>query len=153
VPHTEVKVPDDGPIELVELNLRFVGADVLKLIDLACGIEFADDLVRLAVGQAPSLPVKPTRFAHFSSLLAPPGVTRLESFELPDDVELPLVKMIRPVGSELASTDRQLDWIAAFVVTGRTHQEMLDTAVDVRRRTLVNGEPLGDNPNNVLIGH
>jgi biotin carboxylase len=153
VTHTEVKVPDEGPIELVELNLRFIGADVLKLIDLACDIRFEDDLVRLAVGEPPVLQVKPTQFAHFSSLLAPPGLTKLESFELPSDVEYPLVKMIRPIGSELASTDRQLDWIAAFVITAPTHQEMLDLMVDVRRRTLVNGEPLADNPNNVLIGH
>lgn|GEM_PF-6505763 len=50
----------------------------------------------------------------------------------------------------LASTDRQIDWIASFVVCGATFEEVVQRAVDVRRRTLLNGVPLGDDPNNVV---
>ena len=150
--HTEVIVPAHGEIELVEMNLRFSGADVLAAMNAAYGTAFEDQLVALAVGEAPELPPRHRRFACLQYLLAPAGLTRLESFELPGDVELPFVKIIRPAGSDLASTDRQIDWIAGFVACGASHDEAIERANDVRRRTLVNGAPLGDDPNNVVIG-
>jgi biotin carboxylase len=150
--HTEIIVPTDGEIELVELNLRFTGADALSAMNAAYGAKFEDQLVALAVGDAPNPPPR-RRFASLHFVLPPVGLTRLESFELPSDVELPFVKIIKPPGSDITSTDRQIDWIAAFIVCGDTCEEAFERALDVRRRTLVNGEPLGGNPNNVVIGH
>ncbi|MGH3992988.1 MAG: hypothetical protein ACRDSN_11065, partial [Pseudonocardiaceae bacterium] len=173
--HTEVIVAPDGEIELVELNLRFAGADVLAAMDAACGgLEdqacdagaarlgrpgagvplgsVTDQLVALSTGAFPAFPARWDRFACLQYVLAPAGLRRLDSLELPSDVDLPFVKIIKPPGSELTSTDRQLDWIAGFVVCGATHAEALARADDVRRRTLVNGVPLGDDPNNIVIG-
>jgi biotin carboxylase len=146
--HTEFVVPDEGDIELVELNLRFIGADALASMNAACGVRVEDDLVALAVGELPR-PLVPSRFAGAYYLLPPSGLRRIESLELPD-ADLPFVKIVKPAGSELASTDRQIDWIGSYAVSGPTFDETVRRAIDVRRRTLVNGIPLGDDPNNVV---
>jgi biotin carboxylase len=151
--HAEVVVPRDGEIELVELNLRFIGADVLMLINAAYGVNMEDDLVALAVGDQPQLRFGRNngRFACLQYLLPPAGVQQLDSFELPEQ-NLPFVKIIKPTGSKLASTDFQLDWIAGFVTCGATYRDALERGLDIRQRTLVNGRPLGNDPNNVVIG-
>lgn len=149
--HTELIVPADGAIELVELNLRFGGGDALAAMNLAHDVALEDDLVALATGRAPSLPLSRRRFTCLHELLAPRGLARLESIELPEPAP-PFVKIIREPGTDLASTDRQIDHIAAFVVCGETYDEAFQRALEVRRRTLVNGSPLADDPNNVVIG-
>ncbi|HET8643172.1 MAG TPA: ATP-grasp domain-containing protein [Pseudonocardiaceae bacterium] len=148
--HTELIVPPDGAIELVELNLRFAGGDALAAMNLAHDVRLEDDLVVLATGGVPSQPLPRRRFTCLHELLAPRGLRRLESIELPSP-QPPFVKIFRGPG-ELASTDRQIDHIASFVVCGDTYDEAFGRALDVRRRALVNGEPLADDPNNVVIG-
>jgi len=147
--HAELIVPADGDIELVEMNMRFIGGDAIASMNAACDARMEDDLVALATGQRPP-PHEPHRFAGAYYLLAPSGLRRIESFELPD-VDMPFVKIVRPAGSELASTDRQIDWIGSYVVSGPTFEEAVRRAIDVRRRTVVNGTPLGDDPNNVVV--
>lgn len=147
--HTELIVPTEGDIEMVELNLRFIGGDALASMDAAYGAPVADDLVTLATGGKPA-PRTPCCFASVQYFLAPSGLTRLESFQLPETDDLPFIKIVRPPGSELASTDRQIDWIASFVVRGPTYEEAVRRAMDIRRRTILNGAPLGDDPNNVV---
>lgn len=55
--HTEVVVPPRGRIELVEVNLRLIGVDCLPQLNLAYGVRLEEDLVALATGAAPSLPL------------------------------------------------------------------------------------------------
>ena len=150
--HTEIIVPESGRIELVELNARFTGADALTAMNVAYDAKVEDDLVALATGTDPNLALQPKRYASLHFLLAPTGATRIDSLELPD-YDLPFVKIIRPPGSILTSTDRQIDWIAAFIVSGESCEQAYERALDVRRKTLVNGVPLGNDPNNVVIGH
>ena len=149
--HTELIVPADGAIELVELNLRFGGGDALTAMNLAHDVRLEDDLVALATGGTPALPLRRRRFTCLHELLPPHGTTRLDSIELPEP-DLPFVKIVKAPGSELVSTDRQIDQIAAFIVSGDSYDEAFQRALDVRRRTLVNGAPLGDDPNNVVVG-
>jgi len=149
--HLEVIVPPDGPVELVEANLRFIGTDCLVAMNAAADFRFEDQLVALAVGDTPTLPTRTSRVTCLQNLLPPPGLRRLESLELPADDSVVFVKHVVAPGTDLRSTDRQIDYVASFVVAGDTYQEAVDRAVDIRRRTLVNGEPLGDNPNNAVI--
>jgi biotin carboxylase len=148
--HAELIVPADGAIELVELNLRFGGGDALAAMNAAHDVRLEDDLVALGTGRAPGLAMDRRRFTCLHELLAPRGLTRLDSVELPAGPHF--VKIIKGPGTELASTDRQIDHIASFIVCGDSHDEAFRLALDVRRRTLVNGSPLGDDPNNVVIG-
>lgn len=149
--HAELMVPASGDIELVELNLRFIGGDALASMNEACGCRVEDELVALGTGRRPA-PLTPTRYAAVHYLLAPSGAARLDSVVLPEP-DLPFVKIAKPLGSELARTDRQIDWIASFVVCGDTYPQAMDRAADIRARTMVNGTALGADPNNVVIGH
>lgn len=150
--HTEVMVSDDGDVELVEMNIRFTGTDSLAAINLSYGVMFEDDLVALATGAEPSLPLHRQCFASRNHILAPTGLDRIETLEIPER-DLAFLKVTRPPGSVLHSTDRQFDYIASFIVGGATHEEAVARAYDVRRRTLVNGRPIpDDDPNNVFSG-
>jgi biotin carboxylase len=148
--HTEVMVGPDGSVELVELNLRFIGVDCLTQMNLAYDVCIEEDLVALATGAAPSQPLVRRRFTSLQRLLPPRGTTTLESLRLPVD-DLPLVRTVTQPGAAVASTDRQVDYIAAYIVAGDTYENTLRRALDIRRDTLVNGEPLADNPNNVVV--
>jgi biotin carboxylase len=150
--HVELMVPADGDIELVELNLRFAGADALTTMNVAYGCRLEDELVALAVGAAPDFDRPTLGYACMHALLAPVGATRLESVELPVP-DLPFVKHLKVPGSDLVSTDQQIDWVAVFVVFGETYAEAFGRAQDIRRRTRINGVELGLDPNNVVIGH
>lgn len=150
--HAELMVPDDGDIELVELNLRFAGADSLTTMNVAHGCRFEDELVALAVGEAPRFDRPLVGYTCLQELLAPVGANRLESVELPVS-DLPFVKYLKAPGSDLVSTDQQIDWIVAFLVLAPTYREAFDRAQDIRRRTRINGVELGSDPNNVVYGH
>jgi biotin carboxylase len=143
---------EQGDIELVEMNLRFAGADALAGMNLVYGERIEDDLVSLAIGEDTRSRRQPQRYACSQFLLAPRGLTRIDSLEVPVSPDVPFVKVIRPPGSVLTSTDRQIDWIATYIACGPTFDEAWRTAVETRRATLVNGEPLGDDPNNVVVG-
>lgn len=149
--HMEVIVPDEGPVELVEANLRLIGMDCIMAMNLAYGLLFEDMIVELFVGEMPVMPTAAPRFTCLHNLLPPYGLRRLESVELADVDALPFHKLVIPFGTDLASTDRQIDYIASFAVCGDSYEDALARAVDIRRRTLVNGTPLGDDPNNVVI--
>lgn len=151
VTHLEVIVPEEGPVELVEANLRLIGMDCINAMNLAYGLPFEELIVELFVGEMPTLPTAPPRFTCLHNLLPPYGLRRLESVELADVDQLPFHKLVLPPGTDLASTDRQIDYIASFAVCGDSYEDALARAVDIRRRTRVNGEPLGDDPNNVVI--
>lgn len=52
--HTEVKMTTDGP-RLIEVNARIGGAEIGDLVELATGIPFREQIVRMHVGEAPNL--------------------------------------------------------------------------------------------------
>jgi hypothetical protein len=149
--HVEVMVPTAGPIEVVEVNARFVGADVAQLVNAAYAIRIEDALVALALGEHPALDLQTRqgRFACLQYVLAPQGLTRVESIDLPRELEFE--KIIKPPGTALASTEQQADWVAGFIVCGTTYQEALERGLEARRRVRVNGCSLDHDRNNRVI--
>lgn len=150
--HTELIVPHDGgDIELVELNARFAGGDILILIDHALGIRVEDELVRLATGAAPAaLPAEGVRYACGQDFLAPAHVRQFDSIDIPGD-DVVFQKILVKPGAALASTGFQSDHVAAFVVAADTYPGALARASEIRRATAINGAPLGDDPHNLVI--
>jgi hypothetical protein len=151
--HAELIVPPaGGEIELVELNVRFGGGDILIMVNHSLDIRFEEDLVTLAAGEGPltELPPRPVQYVSGQDFLAPAHVRRFESMVIPgDDVFFKKI-MARP-GSELKSTDFQTDQVAACAVAADTYQGALDRADVVRAAVTINGERLGEDPNNVVI--
>lgn len=153
--HTEMIVPPaGGDIELVELNLRFAGSDMLFQVDHAFDIRFEDDLVSLAVGEAPpttALP-QPVRYVSEQDFLAPEHIRRFESIDIPGD-DIFLKKVIAKPGAVLESTNFQTDYVASFIVAADTYVGVLARANAIRSATAINGSRLGDDPNNVVINY
>jgi len=149
--HLEVMVGADGTVELIDFNARVAGlASVVSfgeafgapyerlLVDVACGIEpdFA------ALGRA-------ERYAAEMVVLPPPGVTEFHEITFPPGTIA--ARAMKSPGQRLTGRADQLDAVGMFIVTGDSPQQAHDRAMTARRATLVNGEPLGDNPNNDLI--
>lgn len=153
--HTEMIVPlPAGDIELVEVNLRFAGGDILVLVDRAFDIRFEDDLVSLAVGDGPltEIPARPVRYACEVDVLVPAHVRRFESLEIPgDDVFFKKV-YVKP-GTTLKSTNFQSDQIAEFAFTADSYAGALARANVLRADLVVNGARIGDDPNNVVVNY
>lgn len=153
--HTEIIVPrDDSDIELVEVNIRFVGADVLILINEAFAICFEDTLVDLAMGQTPRFQRSDVAEAYASVqyLLPAPGTNQLASIEMAYP-EIIFSKTMRKIGSPLTSCQFQGDQIAGFIVRADSYREVTAVAQRIREQVKVNGIPLGDNPNNVIAAY
>lgn len=152
--HTELIVPlPEGDIELVEINLRFAGGDILVLVDHAFDIRFEDDLVTLSVGEGTltEIPARPARYACEQDIIVPAHIRQFDSLEIPgDDVFFKKV-YVKP-GAALKSTF-QSDQIAEFAFAADSYAGALARANAIRAGLAVNGFRLGDDPNNVVINY
>jgi hypothetical protein len=155
VTHAELVVPlPAGDIELVEINLRFAGGDILVLVNRAFGIQFEDDLVRLAAGEEPAaaIPARPVCYASEQDVLVPAHVRQFESLEIPGD-DVFFKKLYLKPGAILKSTNFQSDQIAEFAFAADSYAGVLARANAIRSGLVVNGARLGDDPNNVVINY
>jgi len=148
--HVEFMVPDDGPIELIDFNPRYAGVDGLIVFSHAFGVPFEKVLCDIACGIHPDLSFlgRPHRYASNSFVMPPPNAAVVfEGLEFPPEVVF--WRYMKDVGKPLSGGSHQLDSLGAFVVAADTAAEVHDLLLDVRRRIRFNGEPLGDNPNNI----
>jgi biotin carboxylase len=152
--HTELIVPPEGDIELVEVNLRFAGGDILVLVDHALDIRFEDDLLTLAVGEGPltEIPARPVRYACGQDVMVPAHVRQFDSLEIPGD-DVFFKKLYVKPGATLKSTSFQSDQVAEFAFTADTYAGALARANAIRAGLVVNGSRLGDDPNNVVVNY
>jgi hypothetical protein len=141
-----------GEIELVEMNPRFAGGDILALIDRALGIQLEDDLLKLAIGEEPviEIPAKPVCYVCGQDVMMPADVRQFESIEIPDDDVFFKKVLVKP-GATLKSINFQHDQIAQFAFTADTYAGALARANTLRAGVAVNGSRLGDDANNVVI--
>lgn len=149
--HLEVMVPDEGPVELIDFNLRTAGVGMAVCLGNAFGIDYAGPLTDIACGGRPDLSFlgRAPRYSADMLLLPPPGATEMRELAFPRGTECG--RLTKPVGEALSGRTDQLDVIGMVVVTADSAQELHDKAMAVRRDTLFDGRPLGDNPNNQLI--
>lgn len=146
----EVMVPAEGPIELIDFNPRLAGTASIILFSEAYAMRYEQILTDLGCGLAPNLDFigSPRRYAAEMLLLPQPGVTRLDSIEFPDDTFCH--RLPKKPGTVLGRRADQLDCVGMFVTTADSPSELHVKGLEARRRTVVNGKPLGDNENNVL---
>jgi hypothetical protein len=146
--HVEMMVPKTGPIELIDFNARFAGGDSLICFNHAFGIRFEACLVDLACGREPELSFlqRPSRYAADLMVLPPPGTTELREVVFPPEVVFQ--RLLKEPGKPLTGRADQLDHVAIYVAEAASEAELHRKALDTRRRVHVNGQPLGDNPNN-----
>ncbi len=150
--HTEIICSDDGRIELVELNIRFVGADVMLAINAAMGVDIEDELLRVTLGEAPRIDLSDRGHgvAVLQQVMPPPGLDVLDTIEFPSE-HVVFSKITAVLGKKLASTAFQMDQIGAFIVRGDSYGEAMQCARHVRQNILVNGQLLANNANNIVV--
>lgn len=149
--HAEVMVDADGEIELVELNIRFLGSDGVLVVNAALGTQIEDQIVNVTLGEQPDFSRQATASgaAAFQMILPPPEMTSVQSFEFPTDLIIHS-RIIYPPGSVLHSTNFQNDQICSYIVRAATYDQVVALAKTVRENTRINGQLLGANPNNLV---
>jgi hypothetical protein len=149
--HVEVMVPDEGPIELIDFNVRTIGAGMAVCVGNAYEIPYAVPLTDVACGEDVDLSFlkREPRCSADMLLLPPPGSTRMKDLEFPENSAYG--RLTKKVGAPLSGRTDQLDVVGMVVVTADTPEELHHKAMEVRRETLFGGAPLGDNPNNRLV--
>jgi biotin carboxylase len=148
--HLEVMVPEEGPIELIDFNVRFSGVESLICFNEAFDLRFEERLVDLACGRPPDLApcARPLHYTAELMVLPPPGATEIHELVFPP--ECVSRRMNKAPGTKLSGRTDQLDLVGVCVIKAETTAELYPKAADVRRRIMFNGVPLGDNVNNIV---
>lgn len=149
--HTEFMVSEDGIVELVEINLRLIGADMIEAINQAHMIKFQNLIAEIASGKKISpadLDFKTHRYSSLQFIIPPSNETHYDSLVFPNNVTY--ARRSKKAGDKLSGNAYQLDQIASFIVAAPTHYEVEDLAKKVRIDTIFNGKKLGSNINNVV---
>jgi biotin carboxylase len=151
--HIEVMVPDSGPIELIDCNLRFAGIGAIALASDAFGVPFGRCLADLACGEEPELPPvdRPRRYAVDVAVMPPAGVTEFHDITFAPGTTRHRVN--KKIGGTLSGRNNQIDSVAWFAVTGTTAAEAHRNALNARAATILNGAPLGDDPPLICARH
>lgn len=150
--HTEIIATHDGEVELVELNIRFVGADVLLAVNAALQTRIEDQIVNVTLGRKPDLSAldQAQGVAMVQQVMPPLESKFFDSIEFPQE-QVVHTKITQPLGQQLHSTRFQIDQIGAYIVRGASYGEALERADFVRRHIKVNGQLLGDDANNIVV--
>ncbi|MEV6778441.1 ATP-grasp domain-containing protein [Streptomyces syringium] len=149
--HLEFIISADGRAELIDFNARTIGLAVVVCIGNAYDIDYAAPLTDIACGIEPDLSFlgKAPKASVDMLLLPPAGTTELTELVFPEGTECR--RITKPFGQPLSGRTDQLDVVGMFVVTADTAEEAHHKALAARRDTLINGAPLGDDPNNQLV--
>jgi hypothetical protein len=150
--HTELMVDVDGTIELVELNVRFGGADLLLLVNFARNPSADSLLVDLGCGLEPEVAGDARQFTGYAcmqQILPPHGTTSLDSIVF-DEALIAESRILKKLGSAIASTDHQHDQVGAFIVRDASYAGVLDKARQVRHSVRINGVALEGDRNNLV---
>jgi biotin carboxylase len=149
--HVEVMVPDTGPIELIDFNLRFAGIGAIALASDAFDVPFGRWLTDLACGDDPG-PLPPVRrHAVDVAVMPPAGVTEFRDIAFAPGTTRHRVN--KKVGGTLSGGNAQIDTVAWFAVTGESAADAHRAALAARAATILNGAPLGDEPPLVCARH
>ncbi|MBW4573096.1 MAG: ATP-grasp domain-containing protein [Tolypothrix carrinoi HA7290-LM1] len=135
--HTEVIVNEAGEIEIIDLNPRFVGADVLQSINFAYDIEIQELLLDIALGNIPKVVNNCNNYSCLQYIL-PPSCNKLLSLTFPTVPEIKFSTNLIPIGSDIKSTTEQTDVIGCFLTVMPTFKEAINCSQELRKQVLIN---------------
>ncbi len=135
--HTEVIVGVDGKIEIIDLNPRFVGADVMRSISLAYGVEISETLLDLAIGKPVTVPSQAKQFSCLQYVIPPSGI-KFQSMTFPVSSDIAFVNSFIPPGTILSQIHRQSDYAGCYLVTGSNYNQAIKTSFELRDQVLIN---------------
>ena len=138
VTHTEVIVSKSGEVEIIDLNPRFVGADVLQSINHAYDTKIQEALLDFALGQPLKLPTKARQFSCLQYFL-PPEVPVFEGVSFPKTPEIKFQLVLRAPGTVLKHQNRQIDYLGCYLTVMPTFESAIARSKELRSEVLING--------------
>lgn len=135
--HTEVIVSDLGEIEIIDLNPRFVGADVLQSINFAYNIKIEEALLDYATGKQIVFDLNQPRYSCLQYVL-PPEVSAFESIDFPREPEVKFHTSFLKPGMEIRSKDKQLDYLGCYLTVMPEFSTALKRSRELRSAVRVN---------------
>jgi biotin carboxylase len=149
--HTEFALSNDGKVEIIEINPRFAGADILDLLSFSLKQNVAESLFHLAIGGELKLPRQDLKSTALLRYIMPPeGVSHFESIEYPEQ-GLEQAKTWKTPGYSFSETPEMKDYIFGFIITApdpASAYSRMDTIMDAIR---VNGLPVTNDVNNDIL--
>lgn len=136
--HTEVIVSPSGEIEIIDLNPRFVGADVLQSINHAYGIAVEEVLLDFALGRSERFEPVSNNYSCLQYVL-PPEVSTFESIQFPRSSEVRFTTSFLRPGTNLSSHERQLDYLGCYLTVMPTFDQAVARSRELRAEVMVNG--------------
>lgn len=140
--HTEVIVRRSGEVEIIDLNPRFVGADVLQSINFAYGIHIEEALLDFALGVKSTVRPSPKVFSCLQYFLSP-VIDTLESVAFPSASEVKFHTTFIAPRTKIISTGRQLDYLGCYLTVMPSFQAAIDRSRELRTGVCVNGKAEG----------
>ncbi len=137
--HTELIVSPDGRIEIIDLNPRFVGADVMQSINFALDTQVQSLLLDWALGRPISTPLQISGYSCLQYFLAPQPL-RLDTIALPEEPEVRFSNRFAESGSELKSKGRQMDHLGCYLTFDKSFSGAIARSKQLRARVVVNGK-------------
>lgn len=148
--HAEIIVDEKGNIELVEMNLRFAGYDMLAVVSHSLQQDVSELLVDLALGKQLKLelPEQIRKAAAISMVMPPLDIEVFDSISFPDSVHFS--KVMKPLSHKVISHDSQLDYIGSCVFTAESYEDLLQKNEQIRKQIIVNGKSIEHCQNNEI---
>lgn len=140
--HVELIVSAQGEMEIIDFNPRFIGADVLQSINHAYGIRAEELLTDIATGIRPSFQPTQKLYSCIQYVLCPP-IRVFQGIRLPETPEVRFATSFIKPGTELRSTDRQLDYAGCYLTVLPGFEEAIRRSMELRAQVRINGEHHG----------
>ena len=137
--HTEVIVGSDGRVEIIDLNPRFVGADVLQSINYAFGISIEESLLNYAVGAPLNIAPKHRVYSCLQYIL-PPAINVFESVEFTHTEDIKFSTTFLKPGARIVSIERQLDYLGCYLTVMPSFASAIERSRSLRSSVKVNGK-------------
>jgi biotin carboxylase len=135
--HTEVIVDAKGHVEIIDLNPRFVGADVLQSINNAYGIAIEELILNFALGMPISFQPKDRKFSCLQYFM-PPEVSVLRNIRFPETPEVRFKTSFIASGTSIKNTNRQLDYLGCYLTVMPSFDAAVDRSRELRTQVLIN---------------
>lgn len=149
--HTEFALSRDGKVEIIEINPRFAGADLIDLLSSSLKQNVAESLFSLSIGGELKIPRQDLKsIALLRYIMPPENVLHFQSLEYPEQ-DLEHAKIWKTLGYSFSETPEMKDFIFGFIITAPDSAlaySRMDTIMGAIR---VNGLPVTNDVNNDIL--
>lgn len=140
--HIELVLDENGEFEIIDLNPRFAGANLLWVFNIAWGTKVENVLIDWALGEfnPQVLPTKPQKVARLQYFLGPEGGTSLDSLSVSNEEHFDWFIQFQENGKLLPEIPSEADWLGGYIVSAENEKSVTEYSLKMRKSILVNNE-------------